>query len=293
MPKDLRDNQARIGKTTVTYGWQKVTQEALIPGMPWTPGAFEVHKKIAAAGPGGYRPTAKEGLKTMWAGISSQGSLSGGYHNLFFKDVVFQAEGQDPVGAIINQMQDMHYVKIRCGIREGMEIEDWKEDEGTTGGGLEQFKRKATRDDIVRVDYYTYVYEPSKDQRSFDALLSKAVFQVVGFAGGAVHAGVAAPHSESLPANLEQFGKEWLPHFLTEIPELREKIGKLKELVEGMLKEGQADLLKAMKSKKAVLVLTSRKSHVMTPIATHKHMHPLPFLAGDVINAVKEIASCG
>ncbi|MFP4239732.1 MAG: hypothetical protein ACLFRZ_10560 [Rhodosalinus sp.] len=223
--------------TKVHYGWVIQQQAAVISGMSF--------------GPGWLR------------GKQSAGPVISGYaHNLIGKDIVFYGNGKHALGAIVQQMQSMSRVKVRCGIYPGMTIETFKESE--FGGGMDQVQVTATEKDITRKPYYLYVFKREKSDHSFAALVTSFGSSATGFIPsggvnsllrGAIDAG----------ATLYQQGKNMMPD--------------------------KAELNKAMKSSHVFVVLTSRRMHSRTPIAQHSHTHTMPTLAQDIVKAVTKAAA--
>lgn len=218
--------------TEVTCGWVIVDQAAVIKGMSFGPNYIK--------------------------GRQRSGPLGVGFHNLIGKDVIFRGAGKDALLEIVKVMAalDRHY--IRCGIREGMVIEEFVPSE--YGGGDDQIKVEATEGDIVRMDYYLYVFPEDESAYSFSSLVKKFGTQLAGFVSGA-----------------------GLSH---EAREIVEGLGTLFQQASAMSKK-ETDLERALKAEKVVVLLTGKKQTSRTPISMHKHTHRVSTLARDIRGAVQ------
>jgi hypothetical protein len=225
---------------TVKYGWVIRDQAAAVSGL--------------SKGPHWLR------------GKTHSGPVSGGYHNLLTKDIVFIGEGKKggALQAILQTMKGLSSVKIRCGIREGMEIEDFKDSE--YGGGMDEFRRKATEDDIVRMEYYGYVMPYDRFKSAFNAELMRIVSGLTGFASASNLAVdkivLAADFSNSVFYMKDKIGQQMAAH------------------------DTRSDLRKAMSADDVIVVFTGTTLKSATPVVKHKHTHSMTTFAQEINNAM-------
>jgi len=222
-----------MGKTKVSYGWFIRDQAAVVQG--------------SSVGP--------EWLK----GRSRSGPLMNGTHNLIGKDIVFHGTGKHALGAIVAKMQELENVKVHSGIYPGMSLEKFVESE--YGGGMDQVTTTATREDICRMAYKTYVFKHDKSAYHFDSLVSYLVMQSVGF----------APSGEGIASTFLELVNGGLT--------LHEKGSSLKP-------DKKSDFQHALNADKVFVILTSRALSGRTEVASHSHTHTMPTLAKDLVKAV-------
>jgi hypothetical protein len=238
----------------IKSGWSIHGQAAIIPGL--------------AAGPAWLRGEA-----------GKTGPLVTGMHNLLYKDVVFIGKGKHALGGIVKYMQGLQFVKIQCGIREGMMMEQFKKSE--YGGGDDQVMVRVTRDNMTRSPYYVYVSEYKESDRTLSKLLMEYAVPVVSFGAGVVH-GAVVPEMDASLLKVEDVALKLLfggidAGFQTY------------DATKGQFKHDPHGLMKiASQCEKVKVVLTSKLSghEGATPIATHRHTHPMPYFAKDIITAL-------
>ena len=225
----------------------------------------------------------------------THGPLVAGKHNLMVKNVVFMAKGKGALDSIAKFMTERPTVHIRAGVREGMEIEDYREDEHAPKGALDQYTRIATRDDLCRIPYYTYVDKWEKND-GLQSFLTSYVMPVVEFGLSTTIAGAtAAAHEQWVKA---------AGHLESAIPgldraECAELIESLKEAVTGGLEAGHAlkELFEKEKTGLLAVAASGRVKITMTcgerpgkiPLSVHEHSHPLPFFADELRNALNKL----
>jgi hypothetical protein len=236
----------------IKAGWVIHGQAAIVPGLA-------------------FGPTWLKG------GGGKTGPLVTGMHNLLYKDVVFIGKGKYALGGVVKYMQGLQFVKIQCGIREGMMVESFEKSE--YGGGDDQVMVKVTRQNLTRVPYYLYVLEYKESDRTLSKLLVEYVVPIVSFAGGITHAAVSP---EVVPTEGMDLG-------------LKLMFGSVEagfdayDATKGLFKHDIRGLLNiAYKCEKVKVVLTSRSNAYPgeTVIATHRHTHPMPYFAQDIVNAI-------
>lgn len=239
------------GHATVEYGWVVRDRASVVHGM--------------AIGP------------SWLVGKSRFGPLTGGYHNLLTKDIVFEGKGKHALDAIVGVMNGLPTVKIRCGIREGMQMERFEESE--YGGGMDEHKVTATRKDVSRVPYGIYVHRITESDYSFKSQLASLVTRMIPPSGSFASAGEGSMISPAM--------RNLLSEHATMPRDLYDAAVTVSDHVRNMM-PAQQDLAAAIGSKKVRVVLSS-KLHSRVPIATHSHTHSLPTLARDIGNAVMHL----
>ena len=216
----------------VACGWVIIDQAAVIKGMSFGPDYIK--------------------------GRQRTGPLRPGYHNLIGKDVVFRAEGKDALVETLQLMSQMDKHFIRCGIREGMTIERFLPSE--YGGGDDQVTDVAGPNDIVRMDYFLYVFPEEESAYSFSSLVKNYGTQLIGFVPGSGLSNDARSFIEALGTLVQKIGT---------------------------LGGKKSELQRALEARKVVVLLTGRKLDGKSPIATHKHTHRISTLANEIVDAMQ------
>jgi hypothetical protein len=221
--------------------------------------------------------------------LGTQGSLTAGtspyMHNLMVKNVVFLAEGKHALSNIIKFMKEHENVQIRAGIREGMKFEDWAD-------GMGEYEKIATREDICRIPYYTYVQKWKKE----DGLLNFLTSYVMPVAEFGISTAVTGALASQHLAWVQGAGSLSSPFSGFTNSELTDMISSLQQVTGGIMETGH-DLSELWKSdkfgiweaaaaKRVKVVMTSGKRPEKTQISVHEHSHTLPFFAKEICNAL-------
>ncbi|MEX2530940.1 MAG: hypothetical protein WD960_09210 [Gemmatimonadota bacterium] len=225
-----------MASVKVIYGWEIQDQAAAVPGLNMGP------KHLT-----GSRRTGP--LHTT------------DYHNLIGKNIVFHAAGNGALEGILKTMEGLSHTFVRSGIRPGMQIEKFEECE--YGGGDDQVTVTATEKDIVRIDYFVYVFKPKANPYEFKNLLVTATGSMVNM----ISAG---------------------PHIASQINRTAMDAGVA--VLDARSRHNAASpggLKEASMGKEAVVVLTSHRRHTQQPIVTHKHTHRISTLAREVRNRLR------
>jgi hypothetical protein len=234
-----------MGKTVeVDCGWVIQDQAPIIPGLAFGPNWLQ--------------------------GARRTGRLSGGTHNLLGKEIVFQAKGIHALGAIVKQMKNMPFVKVNCGIREGMTVEAFRTSE--FGGGDDQITEPVTRENMTRVEYFVVARELKESERSLGKLMMSYGVPMVEFG---ISTGIGATKAAKEVSAIVQIIKG-----CTEFVSSGKDIF---EIAETMHKKQLKGLLGiAAKAEWVEVRLTSRKTDQGQIVAKHKHTHPMPYFAKDI-----------
>ncbi|ANY19552.1 hypothetical protein A6F68_01030 [Tsuneonella dongtanensis] len=240
----------------VKYGWVKSEQAGALPGV--------------ARG---------SGTNNYIAGRTKSGPLPAGDHNVMIKDIVFHGKGTLTGGgyktgavlnAVLSQMGKLANIRIVCGIRPGMAIEDFVESE--YGGGMDQITREATVDDKVHVPYYVYVFPFNSNSSPFQRELQRFVIGATGFAQGHVALSEVAGYIKD---GLE-IGSFAASQAIGLKNAARDKKGPLYKAANPKIYSGPPEVM---------VLITSIKRTDMDPIVTHSHAHFLPTLSREITRA--------
>lgn len=223
-----------MSQTTVKYGWVIQDQASVVHGMSFGPNWLK--------------------------GRQRTGPVFGGDHNLIGKDIVFYGKGKYALGAVVDQMYKMGSVRIRAGIYPGMTVEKFVESE--YGGGMDQIRTTATREDISRVTYYLYAFPYERSAYEFSSLATSLASQAVGF----------------IPANGTVLGVNFR--------ELFEAGATATQKVRSAIPQSRTELGRALRADEVMVVLTAKQRPGRTALASHSHTHSMPTLARDISRAV-------
>lgn len=231
-----------MGTVVVRYGWHVSQQAAAVSGSGFGPRWFQ--------------------------GKAQTGNVTGGAHNLLTKDIIFYGKGRGALYAIVMKMKELESVKIRCGIRKGMEIESFEKSE--YGGGMDEVRRQATEADIVRMSYYLYAFPHDARANAFNKELFRLATSAASFGAGMV----GVPPSA--------FGIS-TGEIVDAAQVMRDKIGQFRAGA-----DSRSDLTKAMNADEAMVLLTSKTRNGGPFLASHTHTHTMPTLAKDIDSAMQQ-----
>ncbi|MBC7710918.1 MAG: hypothetical protein H7203_12695 [Rhizobacter sp.] len=229
-----------MGTVTVRYGWHVSQQAAAVSGS---------------------------GFGTRWfQGKALTGNVTGGAHNLLTKDIIFYGKGRGALYAIVMKMKELESVKIRCGIRKGMEIESFETSE--YGGGMDEVRRQATEADIVRMPYYLYAFPHDARANAFNTELFRLVTTAAAFGS-----------SSQYVADMDILAGDVVSSALV----LKDKITQFRAGA-----DSRSDLKKAMNADEVMVLLTSKTRNGGPYLASHTHTHTMPTLAKDIYSAMQQ-----
>jgi hypothetical protein len=158
----------------------------------------------------------------------------------------------------------------------------------------EEFHEKVTRKDMVRIPYYIYVDEWKKGD-ALQNFLMEHVMPVLSFGIGAAVAGATqTAHVQwdklfgELPSKLGDLTKSEACEVIMGAAEFLKSSLEAGENVHDLFFKDKSDkfgIWKAAASKRIKILMTTHELCGKTPVAEHKHSHPLPFFATEIASA--------